>query len=288
MTALRLVCDAGGTNIRMALSQGAGHAGEPRMVPTRDCSDLAATLEAYVTERGMRDQLASVAVAVAGPVDEGSARLTNAALSIDESQLRARLKVARVRVLNDLEAVAHAIALLKGSELPPFNAPARPLSGPRIVINVGTGFGAALLVPVSGGWETVACEPGHMTLASLMPGGRAGGHAQAVLSIEDIVSGRALAGTQDAPQSLAQPEFSRRLGSICGDLVLACGAWGGVYLCGSVALAWSRMVSEEHRAHFMAAFVRKGPMTQRMHRVAIATIAHAQPALAGLSALDIR
>src|SRR5262249_59344584 len=55
--------------------------------------------------------------AVAGPVAGGRARLTNLPWVLDEEGLRDALHLRSVRLLNDLEATAHAVPLLRADDL---------------------------------------------------------------------------------------------------------------------------------------------------------------------------
>ncbi len=77
--------------------------------------------------------------------------------------------------------------------------------------------------------------------------------------------------------------LSRLLGRIAGDLVLATAAWDGVYLCGTVALAWAGVGDT---AAFRAEFERKGAMSARMAQVPVCVIRAPEPALLGLSYAD--
>ena len=71
---------------------------------------------------------------------------------------------------------------------------------------------------------------------------------------------------------------------IAGDLTLATSAWGGVYLCGSVATAWAAIADV---GRFRAEFVRKGPMRTRMLKVPTAVIRRDNAALFGLAMIPL-
>ena len=78
--------------------------------------------------------------------------------------------------------------------------------------------------------------------------------------------------------------FTAILGRIAGDLALATCAWGGVYLCGSVATAWAEIADSER---FRAQFTPKGPMRARMLKVPTAVIRRDIAALYGLAMMPI-
>jgi glucokinase len=73
------------------------------------------------------------------------------------------------------------------------------------------------------------------------------------------------------------------LARVVGDLVLASGAWGGAFLCGSVVRGWSSVADPES---FRSVFEHKGAMTERMRGVPTVVITHSNPALIGLSHAD--
>lgn len=119
-------------------------------------------------------------------------------------------------------------------------------------------------------------------------------------SVEDLLSGAGLdkayrktagdpsarfdfAGDGQATQMVALL-FSEALGRIAGDLVLATGAWRGVYLCGGVIDAWHPHASTRV---FMEAFQAKGAMSSRMAKVFCGVITKKNTALYGLSRLSL-
>lgn len=302
MSAWRIVCDAGGTNIRVARARGPFDISQVEVVPTLEAASLSNVLSSYLLRCGDGALCEGAYIAAAGPVENEAIKLTNAHLEIAAREVRNAIHKP-VRLINDLEAVAWAVPHLAPDALEAVCDVAMPLAGPRLIVNVGTGFGAALLLDLAPGAHVVACEPGHMKLAAFL-----GGEAAAITakwSIEDVISGSAFADrgklahlwgwdgpTGCAPADLfegaEQSEAGRRFlrdvsavfGQICGDLVLATGAWGGVYTCGSVASAWLRHADRER---FAASFRDKGPMGSRIARTGVYHIAAPHPALIGLA-----
>jgi len=306
-----LVGDVGGTNARFALSDKPGCLREFRSYHVEDYPNFTDALVAFLTAVGMGGSSSrsptAVRIAAAGPIDEsGSVTLTNAPWRISEADIRGAAGGARARLFNDLEAVALALPHLGDADVAPFGGSiADPLRGNRLAVNVGTGFGVAAAVVHEGSWSSIASEGGHMTFAArtaaeeaLLP------HVQ---SIEDVLSGDGLVhlyrircgsrardaarGDMTASAVLegcatdpvardAVMIFTDLLARICGDLVLAHGAWGGIFLTGSVALAWAHVAEP---ARFREIFASKGKMADRMRRVPTRLILAPQPALLGLS-----
>ncbi len=103
-----LVVDVGGTNTRIAFARGAS------VLPDSVCGyrnadhrDLVSLLAHHLEVAG-KVACAMACIAVAGPVENGVARLTNVDWRIDASDLARTIGIARVVLLNDLQAQAMA------------------------------------------------------------------------------------------------------------------------------------------------------------------------------------
>lgn len=102
---------------------------------------------------------------VAGPVVAGRARVTNLPWVIDEVRLREALHLSTVRLLNDLDAVAHAVPQLTTADLVSLQA-GEPASGGAIaVIAPGTGLGEAFLTWDGSRYRAHPSEGGHADFA---------------------------------------------------------------------------------------------------------------------------
>jgi glucokinase len=91
--------------------------------------------------------------------------MTNLAWDLNEAELCRGLGLARVTLLNDLNAVAHAIPHLKSEQLVDINPGKAKLHGAIAVMAPGTGLGEAFLI--WSGTAYVACpsEGGHRDFA---------------------------------------------------------------------------------------------------------------------------
>jgi glucokinase len=213
----------------------------------------------------------SCAIAAAGPVENNAVQLTNAAWHIDGAALSARLGCP-VRILNDLAGVACALPHLGPDDLITLRAGRTRSDMPLLAVNVGTGFGASVAIPVAGGWHPLATEPGHLSMPDAPSG-----------EVEDILSGRGHAALRETDDN-ARIRFSALLGRVVRDLVLATGAWGGVHFCGGVLSTWEENVDT---AAFLTAFDRPGRMAPRLATVPLHRIMHPHPALLGLSRVAV-
>ncbi len=161
-----LVADIGGTNTRVALAQkGQILQGTISRYPNSDYPGLESVLGAYIEAAGGVD-CAGACIAVAGPVHDGVATMTNLDWTMDEATLARATKAEDVAILNDLQAQGHALGHLAPQALRPVvTTTADP--GPRasqLVIGVGTGFNAAPVHEGPGGRIVAASECGHANL----------------------------------------------------------------------------------------------------------------------------
>ena len=115
-----LVGDIGGTKTDLALFP-LNDKLQPQMQATFQ-STRYPSLEAVVQDflAGYSYPITKAVFGVAGPVVSGQSQITNLPWLISEATLQSALNLPLVRLLNDLEAIAHAIP-----HLPP-EQPARP------------------------------------------------------------------------------------------------------------------------------------------------------------------
>lgn len=305
MSARRLVADVGGTNVRFAIADEQGRLDRAKVFQVAEFPTFLDALAAYRSDAGSLAEIDAAAVAAAGPVDEGRVKLTNNPWIVDRNEMSLAIGGVPVAVVNDLEAVAAALPYLTSDDLSTLGTPAptRPEHRTMIAVNVGTGFGAAAVIWRDGRWYTCPSEAGHMTLGRVdaVPDLPADGSVEDVLSGDGLgqlyqrLAGNRAAATRrpsdvfaaaksDTAAARTVEAFTMILGRIAGNLTLATCAWGGAYLCGSVAIAWSAIADI---GQFRAEFTRKGPMRARMQEVPTAVIQRDIPSLYGLAMMSI-
>jgi glucokinase len=125
------------------------------------------SLEALAGEflEKVRLPIAGASFGVAGPVVAGRAKVTNLPWEIDVEHLRRALRVTRVHVINDLDAIAHAIPLLESGDLQTLSAGAPIRGGAIAVIAPGTGLGEAFLTWDGNKYQAHPSEGGHADFA---------------------------------------------------------------------------------------------------------------------------
>lgn len=310
-----VAADVGGTHVRVGLVR-ADDAGRPLSVSEYrkyQCADypgLAEILEAYLR------QLPGVAVArgviaSAGyPLEDGSVISANLPWKLSPAEIRVRLGFADLRLVNDFEALAHAVAGLQGGPAIRLAGPETAAThGPVLVLGPGTGLGAAVWIPNGASAVVLATEAGQASLAV--------GNARELallaqmlrershVSIEHALSGpgllnlyRAACALRGVEPTLASPNavtaaalggddgaarealevFCGLLGSVCGDLALTYGIQGGVYLAGGILPHLGDFLL---RSDFAARFLDKGPMREALQRIPVKLVEHGQLGVIG-------
>jgi glucokinase len=102
---------------------------------------------------------------VAGPVLDGRATITNLPWVLEETHLQEALNIPSVRLLNDLDAIAHMVPSLKPSDLYTLNEGQPSPNGTLAVIAPGTGLGEAFLTWNGARYEVHPSEGGHTDFA---------------------------------------------------------------------------------------------------------------------------
>ena len=307
-----LVADIGGTNTRVALASGRKLVeGTVRRYSNADYPGLETVLRRYVADEGGVDPKAAC-VAVAGPVRDGRATMTNLDWTMDEETLARATKAETVAILNDLQAQGHALGFIDADKIRtvvPF-----PEAGPlatKLVIGVGTGFNAAPVFDTAKGRLVAPSESGHVNLpirndddARLAEYITA---AHGFAAVEDVLSGRGLervyqwlgseagdprevtahdimtacANGSDPRALEAARVFVRMLGMVAGNLALIQLPFGGVYLIGGVARALAPFLAD---FRFEAAFHDKGRFSGFMTNFGVGVVEDDYAALTGSAA----
>jgi glucokinase len=257
-----VVADIGGTNTRLALADGGVlRQGSIRRVRNAGQPGLTPILRAYLHEQG-HEPVMALCLAVAGPVQDGVARMTNLDWTIAATDLARDLDLPRVLLLNDLQAQGHALVRLAPRALRPI-LPGRPAAegASRLVVGAGTGFNAAPVHYTAGLTVVPPSECGHIHLPrhgeteEALARHLAGRHG--IATVEEALCGRGLealdtwlGGThRPAADILAALEtgeaaalrtgqlYARIMGRTLATLALTHLPWGGIYLIGGVARA---------------------------------------------------
>ncbi len=309
---LSVVADIGGTNTRVALAEGRLVLPESiRRYRNSEFPGLESVLKRYIADEDGVDPKAAC-VAVAGPVRDGRATMTNLDWTMDKSTIARATGAETVAILNDLQAQGHALGFIDPANVRtiiPF--PQASEQAAKLVIGVGTGFNAAPVFETDAGRYVTPSESGHVNLPvqtdAEMRLCRYVSTAHGFPSVEDVLSGRGLervyawlgeeaedpreAKASDIMQSCAQGNdnrateaakvFTRMMGTVAGNLSLIQLPFGGVYLVGGVARAFAPYL---HDYGFADAFRNKGRFSGFMSNFGVAVVEDDYAALTGSAA----
>lgn len=245
-------------------------------------------------------------------------RVTNLPWDMASAELGRAIDTPRVQLLNDFEAVGYGIEQLGERDMIVVQDGEPEPHGPRAVLGAGTGLGQAILVWQGDRYAVVPTEGGHADFGPTDPlqlelarwlirrNGRA--------SYEQILSGAGLVrvyefvrerglipeapavaeamqagdpaaavsqAALDGGDPLAQASldlFVRVYGAQAGNLALAAGATGGVYVAGGIA---PRILAKLRDGVFLSAFRAKGRMAELMERIPLRIIVAPDAGLRG-------
>jgi glucokinase len=159
-----LAGDVGGTKTVLALFDEGGE----RLNKVREevyPSASAASLEELAVrflEGAGRPQPRAACFGVAGAVVDGRAKATNLPWQIDEVALASTLGIARVRLLNDLEAAAYGVLVEPADALHTLQAGTPPKGGGTLaLVAAGTGLGEAIMAWDGQAHRVLPSEGGH-------------------------------------------------------------------------------------------------------------------------------
>ena len=167
-----LAGDIGGTKTLLGLFE----SGDPRPRPlhvdefiTLDHDRLESILGVFLQKYGVgAGELDASSFGVAGAITDQVAQLTNVPWRIDAGEMM-RHGFRRVRLLNDLEAMAYAIPVLTPDELAVLQEGVRISTGNVAVIAAGTGLGEGMLLNLGGRLVPGQSEGGHADYAARTP-----------------------------------------------------------------------------------------------------------------------
>ena len=314
MTTL-LAGDIGGTKTLLALYRCEG-AELQLLVSERfssaDWPDLAQMVNTFLVSGGQGQLPAAACLAVAGPVRDGRAKLTNLPWLLETAELATATGIPRLELVNDFAVLIYGLPHLQPQQQARIRPGTAEADGPLLVLGAGTGLGVALGLPTAQGLVAMASEAAHGTFAPRTQAEwELRGWIQQTLelervSIERVVSGTGLghvarwlletrhpsgdhplqrqppddlpaavagaAATGDALAAEALDLWLGAYGSVCGDLALAALSRGGIWLAGGTA---GKLLDDLRSPAFLDPFLTKGRLTPVLETMPITAICDA-------------
>jgi glucokinase len=160
-----LAGDIGGTKTNVALFE---HDAlekplAQRSFPSGKYDSLESIISEFVAEH--QPQVTHACFGIAGPVKDGQVRTPNLKWVVDGQTLAGALGIARVGLINDLEATAYGIEGLGAEQLHALNEGKAEQGAHRALIAAGTGLGMAGLFYDGRHYRPIASEGGHIDYA---------------------------------------------------------------------------------------------------------------------------
>jgi glucokinase len=309
--------DIGGTKTLLGLFEPDG--ARPRPIATRVFGTLAyAELPSMIAELLHETAveprtIVAACFGVAGPVINQSADLTNVPWRVDARQVARTFSLSRVTLLNDLQAMAYAVPVLKASEVHVLQEGDAVRGGNIALIAAGTGLGEALLHNLEGRFIPSPSEGGHADFPARTD--REFALARDLIArygradVEHVISGRGLVNLHrathreaceeeidledpDAPAQISTAALARRCkgcvealdmfveayGAEAGNMALRTVATGGVYIGGGIA---PKILPALTTGAFMRAFREKPPLEAMLAAMPVRVILNAEAGLLG-------
>ena len=315
-----LIGDIGGTNVRLRIiADDDRHSITPidHRLPSAENASAVEAIGRFLEllPEDIRGAIRGACLAVAGPVHDGRAKMTNLAWEFKESEIAREFRFEFVHLVNDFTAVARAVHELPPTDLEVVRSGVRS-KGTCLAIGPGTGLGQVMFVRRDGVYESFPSEGGHVAFApidaeqDLLLGFLRKRYAR--VSYEHLLSGRGLTNlhrfaciqrgfsdpigpADDAaarvalraeagePAAIAALEmFWSLLGAYAGDAVLTYLARGGVFLAGGIL---PRLPLSIGREAFRRAFENKDPMSALVADVPVQLVVAEDVGLVGAKLL---
>ena len=314
-----MLADIGGTYARFTLETAHGVFEHAALLRCAEHADFHAAVTAYLGGPlvAAAGRIEHAAIAIANPVEGDAVRMTNYHRQFSIEQMRQRLGLSTLVVVNDLTALAMALPRLAHAQRRQVGGGMGRENSVIGVLGAGSGLGVSGLIPLVGG-EHAGCvalgtEGGHTAFAprdereiAIL---RYGLTLYPHLSFERLLSAPGLALIYRAlcdraglePEALAAPEITRRgldgsdavcadtlqafcaiLGTAASNLALTLGALGGVYIGGGIV---PRLGEYFDRSPFRARFEDKGRFSDYVKAIPTYVVTAEQATFSGASAI---
>lgn len=311
-----IAADIGGTNARFAIAtlddRGVPALGTVRKYKVADYPSLQSCWTAFAKDEG-GDLPKAASIAFATAIGREVIKLTNSSWVVQPKGLAEELGLDSLRLVNDFEAVAHAVSKLPADNLELLFGPDNPMpeNGSVTILGPGTGLGVAMIAYADGVPHVVATEGGHLDYAPLDnlesrivdylrdkflrvsterivsgPGLNNLYKAIATISHErvelmtDADLWAAALENRDAFARTVLDRFCLSYGSVAGDLALAQGP-GCVVLAGGLTQRMKQVLLD---SGFHSRFTAKGRFQSLMERLSVRLAVHDEIGLFGAAA----
>ncbi|TNG00464.1 MAG: glucokinase [Gammaproteobacteria bacterium] len=163
-----LAGDIGGTNSRLMLVDSTNDDMQIDVqltFPSEEFADLLPIVEAFLEQIDPDTQIDAACFAIAGPVRDDSAQVTNLPWRLRKAALAQALNIQNLSLINDFQAIGYGIGRLNESDYSVIQAGQPETHGRCALIGAGTGLGQAMLIWQDGHYVPWPTEGGHADFA---------------------------------------------------------------------------------------------------------------------------
>ena len=305
-----IVSDIGGTNGRFAVAEFIGENDIPEIsdIQVLACSaypSFSAMFGAYV-KRFADDIPKTAQLAIAGEMTPEYGNLWHYNWDISAAKLEQEFNLSSVTLLNDYEALVQAVPYFSKKDLKSITKNEKGIhNAPFTVFGVGSGLGGSIGIPSKSALKVAATEIGHISFApksdlevellnftkktidhvsieTLLSG-------DGIKRIYDFIAGKCETMTASDITTAANKGniescikavdlFLAILASTTGDIAVAHGAKGGIYIGGGIIPKIYNLIDKER---FFERYTDKGPMRHYVEKIPVHIITSDMPALLG-------
>lgn len=310
-----LAADIGGTKSNLALYKYDGSKlvlTKEEKYPTKDFNGPDELIKKFLGQDPIPDR---ICLGVAGPVQDGKAKITNVPWEIDTATLSSQFDQRPVFIINDLEANAYGLATLEQIDIHPLHT-GKIQKGNIALISPGTGLGEAGLFwdgthyspfATEGGhsdfspitavddellsylrrkfghvsWERLLSGPGIVNIFNFLREERnmdAPGWLLDRMAVHDVAAEISENGDTVAICVETMRLFFRYLATEAGNLALKLKATGGIFIGGGIV---PKNVKKIDDGAFIKAFREKGRMKPLLEDIPLLVILNEKTALTG-------
>jgi glucokinase len=305
-----LIADIGGTNSRLALAKkNTKKFLKLKTYKSKDFSNIYDLVENYFFDTALKEKPSSAIFAVAGPVINNQAYLTNLGWKVSAKNLKKKFAFEKVILVNDLSALSASILILQKKDILTLRQAKALKKEPKAFIAPGTGLGEAILVKVKP-LTILPTEGGHIFFSPLneeefnyLKFLESKGEE---LSWEKALSGKALSfwyeyyfGKDMEPYQITENakkgdkkalkvinKFFELLGRKISQLAFYSLPEGGIYIAGGVIQALiDFLVKDEFKQTLLEGYFKNQKLKDLLEKFSINVIIHPNPVLLGALAI---
>jgi len=166
-----LAADIGGTHATFALAEITNEG--PRIftedsLASREFQNFAPLLQRFLDRpdvKPAREHIVASCFAVAGPVKDNAAVLTNLGWQVEGEAVSEQFQLTKVTLINDFQAAGLGVSYLPSASFATLQAAEADEQAPAIIVGAGTGLGVGMIVKSGDQYRVVPSEAGHADFA---------------------------------------------------------------------------------------------------------------------------